>query len=156
MALPVAVTVAALGAGWLILSKERANLVPQSGASPNPVVRDHVSANPGGHVAPIVQAETESESQPGTVMILQHPEGNADIVQGGVDPTTSSTSQSTALDVGKTSPAADDATTPQYGSDSHMIFQLAFGSSPEQMNGMSKSQQAKAIQDYGAQMGAVW
>lgn len=144
MAMPVLVTVTALGVGWVALSRARANMVPAQSATDatpatTPEVREHGDTAPG--VAGIH----------GTTLTA-HPEGGATIDPNqGQDPSTTPSSGSAPIGDAYKRPSAPVDATPA-AHDAPMI--LAYGYLPS--SGVTRYQEARSLAENGPALGQVW
>lgn len=171
MALPVIATAVLVTGGVLALSKYRMEQLPpntpQSGNA-------GTGGGPGGAVSGAVGSDTQtapaapaggdqaydivatvSQTAPGVQSWIQHPEGGAELMVSGVDPSISPNAQPTAAAVG-TAPSvvSPDAVAP--ASAGVTAVQLKYGLSAAQTSGVPAYAQARAIADFGAANGDVW
>ena len=159
VAIPVVVTVAGLTLGWIALSRERASQVapPANGSASQQTAGQTIGsaaakAAAAGGVGDRAMIETESDSHPAAVTLQTFPEGSAEVANTGRDPSTSPSFAPDALAVGTVRGEASDAT-PAAGVSADTSIALAYG--PD-TNGLSKAQQARAMEAYGAALGDVW
>lgn len=156
MALPVLVTVTALGAGWLLLSRERSSMAPgkdgASGASDratgDAVVRDHGAEGVAG-----TPGEFSIHTKGGLeVAAMGFAEGGA-AVDGadGIDP---STGAGGATGDGGARPGAASNATPS-DVPAATVGKYQFGTLA-QHGGISNYQQARALNATGPALGQVW
>jgi hypothetical protein len=145
MALPIVVTVGALGLGFLALSRSRAGMVappPIDGASQatpdsTPTIREHGAAPMG--TSHTVMTET----------VTGHPEGGGTIDPNqGTDPTT------TPSGGGITGDAYQRPTTPVDATPSAPVVML-YGQFSHQ-SGITRYQESRAMQENGPAQGMVW
>jgi hypothetical protein len=141
MAAPIVITVAALTAGWVWLGRERATSI---GPAPTP----------GAH--PTQHFPSASEEHPGQVVVRDHDTGATSApVNTGHDPATSPSHAPDAVAIGTTQTVSAPDATVQHSAGLSTL-QLAFGVNQSQLNGLSNSQQAKVMADYGGPLGEVW
>jgi hypothetical protein len=155
MAIPVLITVGALGAGWILLSKERAKVGPAApGASGAPgrdtgsgVVRDHGAEAPAS-----TPGEYSVHTKGGLeVAAMGFAEGGATTDPGnGVDPTTGAG--------GLTGDALPRPGTASAGTPSDVpagtASKYSFGA--HNVGATSGYQEARALAEHGPALGQVW
>lgn len=142
MAMPVLATAAVVTGGWLLISNQRSKMLPPRGAPPGA---------PSETVGQTEAHQAESETHPGvTPTVREH--GDAPTPPPGNDPSTTGSHESGATVMGQANQTVSSDATPAM-TDSDHVYEMAWGLN---LNGMSKSQQAVAIQQYGSQIGAVW
>jgi hypothetical protein len=104
-----------------------------------------------------MQTATFSDEQPAMNKFKVDPVGSVTLENTGVDPSTSPSSQPSAVAVGTTNAtSASDATVPTGGATVKTTLQLKYGIAQSQLDGVSKTQQSRAMAEFGPALGEVW
>jgi hypothetical protein len=149
MAGPVVVTVAALTVAWVALGRKRAAMTAPG---------KELNSAEGKDLVPITDDRAGlvsgfAETNGGQVGVTAHPEGDADIHEPSVDPSTHSPSQPEG-NIGGLAPVA--SVDPLPPPPRQTITLAGFGVRPEALKQMSMAQQAEVIAEVGDKTGAVW